>query len=124
MLEQLGNDDSVITFNYDLVAERALRKSCEKQRKNFGAWLYGLRRKLSDPRGPVLLKLHGSSNWEFLDSGKFKPRTESWGDFDEAPGYRFAGEGTNFSIFLPFWDKRIERWQRSRLEIRPVGGFP
>ena len=68
----------------------------------FGAWLYALRRKLSDPRGPILLKLHGSSNWEFLDNGNFKPRTQSWADFDETPGYRLAGEGTNFSIFLPF----------------------
>jgi len=36
--------------------------------------------------------------------------TQNWSQLDATPGYRGdKGEGTAFPIFLPFWDKRIER---------------
>ena len=36
--------------------------------------------------------------------------TKRWEDFDRAPGYKgHHGEGTEFPIFLPFWDKRVEK---------------
>ena len=75
---------------------------------------------LGTPKGarklPVLLKLHGSSNWQLQypsstqKPAKFLVRTRLWADFDKAPGYtRIATrETTAFPIFLPFWDKRIE----------------
>jgi hypothetical protein len=39
----------------------------------------------------------------------FNPH-QGWDDLEEAPGFkRFGTEKTEFPIFLPFWDKRIER---------------
>jgi len=119
LLRQLGNVDTVITFNYDLVAERALRETAEKRRISFSSGLYGWsgtwKRDL-----PLVLKLHGSSNWKIKEGGKISVRTRAWDDFDNSPGYRgHVGQGTEFPIFLPFWDKRIEKqpwlslWQQA-----------
>jgi hypothetical protein len=117
ILTPLEGSDSVITFNYDLVVERSIRGIAKSRSAGFGRWLYGFRT-LSTPRKlPLLLKLHGSSNWRLNasatgDSDKqFEIRTKEWKDFDEAPGYtRIAKtEIAGFPIFLPFWDKRIER---------------
>lgn len=99
--------DSILTFNYDLVPERALRRLHEKT-VEFDRWVYEL-----DPRPrsachfPSLLKLHGSSNWRVRPDGFF-PTQDTWLDFDKAPGYgRFKVEEA-FPILLPYWDKRIE----------------
>lgn len=111
LFDKLTAPDTIITFNYDLVAERAIRKRFESKGKKFGPWLYGFERTGDDPDGPHLLKLHGSSNWELgAQDEEFTVRTKSWRDFDDAPGYRGdSGKGTVFPIFLPFWDKRIEK---------------
>jgi hypothetical protein len=109
VLATLRDKDAVITFNYDLVGERALRKSCEQRHQAFGPWLYGLSAEEQDLVGPQLLKLHGSSNWR-INGKNFSVLTKSWNDFDQAPGYRGdSGSGTVYPIFLPFWDKRIEK---------------
>lgn len=100
--------DTIISFNYDLVVERAIRKQLEKENRNFGPWIYALEDNGSSPSGPRLLKLHGSANW-IINDENLAVRTQSWNDFDNAPGYRASGgSGTEFPIFLPFWDKRIE----------------
>jgi hypothetical protein len=123
----LRPEDSVISFNYDLVVERALRPVAMKQRKHFGDWLYGLSATPRASRLPVILKLHGSSNWR-LRNEHFQVLTKGWEDFDDAPGYRgHKGTGTEFPIFLPFWDKRIEKnpwlnlWKESMLRLEATG---
>jgi hypothetical protein len=68
LFSPLSQGDSILTFNYDLVAERALRNLLEVKGVEFGAWLYGLKLKLGKKYGPVLLKLHGSSNWKLNKS--------------------------------------------------------
>lgn len=125
LLEQLGPDDVILTFNYDLVGERALRALVQagKRHSPFGAWLYGLE---STPSGfdlPLILKLHGSSNWK-IESEELIVRTRKWQEFDKSPGYLgHKGTGTTFPIFLPFWDKRIEKgpwlqlWRRGLSEL-------
>ena len=117
ILAPLEGSDSVITFNYDLVVERAMRGIAESRSASFGPWLYGFKTSSTPRRLPVLLKLHGSSNWRLKASGtkdsekQFQIRTKEWKDFDKAPGYtRIAKtEIAAFPIFLPFWDKRIEQ---------------
>lgn len=121
-LALLKDDDLVISFNYDLVVERAMREIAESQSIKFGPWLYGLEASRGPRRLPLLLKLHGSSNWHLntadgkASGNHFHVRTKEWKDFDSAPGYtRISTRETKaFPIFLPFWDKRIERrpWVR------------
>jgi hypothetical protein len=109
-LSPLGRDDTVISFNYDLVIERAISKIASTRGANFGEWVYGLKNKPVDYDLPTILKLHGSSNWRLPVEKKIQVLTTDWGDFDDSPGYRgHKGTGTIFPIFLPFWDKRIER---------------
>ena len=110
--QNLSEHDAIVTFNYDPVIERALRRHLEARQKPFGKWLYALGRDPSDPAGPILLKLHGSSNWTLTNRPMphFSVRTHQWDDFSAAPGYGRGdlGEGTVFPIFLPFWDKKVE----------------
>jgi hypothetical protein len=108
LFQQLGNADTVITFNYDLVAERALRSIADERKVLFSSGLYGWSKAWRANLPPVL-KLHGSSNWRILEGGKISVRTKAWEDLDSKPGYRgHVGQGSEFPIFLPFWDKRIE----------------
>jgi hypothetical protein len=126
---QLRQNDSVISFNYDLVVERAMRPIAHKAGATFGKWVYGLAPEPSDYRLPTILKLHGSSNWR-LPSDHFEVLTKSWKDFDASPGYRgHKGTGTVFPIFLPFWDKRIEQgpwlqlWTDCLARLEKAGTF-
>ena len=108
LLSKMRSPDAVITFNYDLVAERALRKLPSKP--PFGDWIYGFRRKPEDTGEiPILYKLHGSVNWIYEDNNrKFAVRQRSWTDFDQEPGYRAHSGDPSFPIMLPYWDKRVE----------------
>lgn len=108
LLRKMRSSDAVVTFNYDLVAERALKKLALKP--SFGDWIYGFQ---SRPEGvediPVLYKLHGSVNWTYQDQmRKFAVRQRSWADFDEEPGYRAHSSDLLFPIMLPYWDKKVE----------------
>lgn len=115
----LSNRDSIVTFNYDLVPERALKEIDDVSTNPFGVWLYGFKAD-SQPAGwsaPQLLKLHGSFSWDYPKSKGdwFSLRIKKWDQLEEAPGFpRFKEKSTEFPIFLPFWDKKIERppWDR------------
>jgi hypothetical protein len=88
LLDRLHTTDTVLSFNYDLVPERALRPVAESRGVNFGPWLYGL--DPDAPKGdlPLLLKLHGSSNWRIEEPGQsIRVLTKTWRDLDSAPGY-------------------------------------
>lgn len=119
MFRKLESTDAVLTFNYDLVPERALRELHSHTR--FGEWLYGFGEKTENV--PYLYKLHGSVNWEpDFRRGHVWATQTSWRDFDSQPGYR--AHGPAFPILLPFWDKKIEKepwrtiWQLAGLHLR------
>jgi hypothetical protein len=119
LLAHLYGSDTVISFNYDLVTERALRPIADKRKVAFASGLYGWSKSWK-ANLPLVLKLHGSSNWRILEGGKISVRTHDWTDLDSKPGYRgHVGKGSEFPIFLPFWDKRIENqpwlslWKRA-----------
>jgi hypothetical protein len=123
LLGNLSGEDTIISFNYDMVAEHALRDTAQKRDCTFGPWVYGLG---SDPPArkiPPLLKLHGSSNWEMNEAG-ISVAEESWENALRNPGYRAckspAGDDpSQYPIVLPYWDKPIERdpwcglWRRA-----------
>jgi hypothetical protein len=113
LIKNLGTSDTILTFNYDLVTERAMKAIPEIATSPFGPWVYGLEpaNKPESWTAPTLLKLHGSFSWDYpMSAGKpFAVRLENWEDLEESPGFRrFGSVGTEFPIFLPFWDKRIE----------------
>ena len=108
LLQKMRATDGVVTFNYDLVAERALKKL--PFIPAFGDRPYGFgKRPESKGKVPTLYKLHGSVNWVYdEDEEHFTVRQESWGDFDDEPGYRAHSNKSLFAIMLPYWDKKIE----------------
>jgi hypothetical protein len=109
ILKALHGGDTVISFNYDLVAERAIRSIAEQRDVQFGPFLYGSGEEPPGFHLPTILKLHGSSNWRVKTAGEeelIEVRTRRWADLDDKPGYRgHIGDGTVFPIFLPFWEK-------------------
>lgn len=125
LLRNLGLDDAVISFNYDLVIERALSGDAAANGVNFSPAIYRLEpNDQPTPHLPKILKLHGSVNWE-LDGHRFRVRTSSWDELKDTPGYRgYSGEGTKFPIFLPFWDKEVTKgawlplWKQAHLQLK------
>jgi hypothetical protein len=124
LLQELGRNDAIISFNYDLVVERALRGHAAANEVPFVPTIYRLHQ--NDPlvsHFPQILKLHGSVNWR-MKNDQLQVRTTQWENFDHTPGYRGSGEGTRFPIFLPFWEKQVERgpwlplWQNAHLQLK------
>jgi hypothetical protein len=113
LIESLREPDTILSFNYDLVPERAMKPVAEARKISFERWIYGFIANKNSADLPLILKLHGSSNWKLTKSDKtdiIDVLTQSWDQLDETPGYRgHLGEGSSFPIFLPFWDKRVER---------------
>jgi hypothetical protein len=114
LFDALGGSDTIISFNYDLVAERALKDRAQRLGVSFSPRLYSFADNGARfSHFPTLLKLHGSSNWRLVGdrrSEEIHVNTREWGELDQHPGYRgYRGTGTRFPIFLPFWDKRIEK---------------
>ncbi len=134
LIEPLGYEDTILTFNYDLVIERAMRAIPRISDKDFGAWLYAVT-VAQRPNGwsaPWLLKLHGSFSWDYPTGERqpFPVRLGSWDELDEVPGFRrFKNTGTEYPIFLPFWDKRIERdpwvkiWRNAYSRLKKAGSL-
>jgi len=108
LLRKMSATDGVITFNYDLVAERATRKLSSIPA--FGNWVYGFDKRPNNAgKVPILYKLHGSVNRVYdEDEDSFTVRQKSWKDFDDEPGYRAHSNSLLFAIMLPYWDKKIE----------------
>jgi hypothetical protein len=113
LIESMREPDTIISFNYDLVPERAMKPVAEARNVSFERWLYGFTANRNSADLPLILKLHGSSNWKLTRSERtdvIEVLTQNWDQLDETPGYRgHLGEGSSFPIFLPFWDKRVER---------------
>ena len=123
LLRKLRSTDSVVTFNYDLVVERALKKVVSTH--SFGGWFYGFQPRPEDAGNiPTVYKLHGSVNWIYHDHEQtFRSRQQSWADFDIEPGYYATSGDSLFPIMLPFWDKKIEEkpwsqiWERAAAHL-------
>ena len=115
LLQKMRAGDGVVTFNYDLVAERAIKKL--PSIPAFGEWVYGFGdRPAHQGRVPTLYKLHGSVNWVYDEDGEhFGVRQKSWADFDEEPGYRAHSMKSLFAIMLPYWDKKVEEHPWSQI---------
>jgi len=116
LLQRMGSDDAIVTFNYDLVAERAIKKLQDVS--TFGPWIYCFELRPGDAiRVPTIYKLHGSVNWRPQERNhEFSVRQKSWKDFDQGPGYRAhstsnstSADENPFPILLPYWDKKVER---------------
>jgi hypothetical protein len=127
LFQRLTGQDAIVTFNYDLVAERALSQF--PGIPDFGPWLYGFEGYPGKTAVvPLLHKLHGSVNWRSTARGPF-PRVQqkSWDDFDKKPGY--ADFAPPFSILLPYWEKRIEQppwasiWRRAAQHLIKTTGL-
>jgi len=108
LFERLKQSDCIILFNYDLVPERVFKSI--RDDSPWGDWVYARKAPKPNYRFPPLFKLHGSMNWR-RDGEKLPINTKAWSDFEKAYGYaaHSHGSGTDFPIFLPFWDKRIEK---------------
>ena len=111
LLSKLYLNDVIVSFNYDLVVERAMKALPRFSSIPFGNWLYGFSNRPKKWLGPTVFKMHGSFNWTMPETtgGSFGVRTRGWPELESAPGFtRFKREGTSYPIFLPFWDKRVE----------------
>lgn len=111
ILTRLWLQDVVLSFNYDLVVERAMKATPRFSNVPFGGWLYGFSKRPKEWLGPAIYKMHGSFNWTMplVNGQSFGVRTRGWPALESAPGFaRFKQMGTSYPIFLPFWDKRIE----------------
>ncbi len=111
LVKSLVTGDIVISFNYDLVVERAMKAHPRFTSVPFGDWLYGFSKVPKKWLGPTVYKLHGSFNWSMpeTEGEGFTVRTSGWPDLEKAPGFtRFKEASTSYPIFLPFWDKQIE----------------
>ena len=124
LVMRLKGDDAIISFNYDLVIDRALRPFAEGSKVEFGGQIYCFEGSPEKPLPiPRIIKLHGSSNWRLTQDGF--STGNSWTDFDDRPWYlRQKLKGTEFPIFLPFWDKDIEDgpwlhlWKRAHFRLQ------
>lgn len=119
----LEKGDAIISFNYDLVAERALRNQAEPLGVKFD-WLYGFDGGPTDFDCPRLLRLHGSANWRLNEKNKrIRVRTKQWNELDIPIAPRFTADQCTL---LPFWDKRIEQepwlkiWKSAYLALREI----
>jgi len=124
LLRKMTGSDGVLTFNYDLVAERAIKRLSSLP--PFGDWVYGFsERPKKVGQVPTIYKLHGSVNWVYdEDTGRFAVRQKSWRAFEKEPGYRAHSCDSLFAIMLPYWDKKIEErpwsdiWKRAAAHLQ------
>jgi hypothetical protein len=105
LLKKLYTSDIVMSFNYDLVVERAIKALPRFSATPFGDWLYGFTKQPKQWSGPTVYKMHGSFNWKMPEGDRagFEVRTQNWPELENAPGFtRFKKLGTSYPIFLPF----------------------
>jgi hypothetical protein len=109
LLTKLGRGDTLLSFNYDLVAERAFWEWAKKTKHaEFWRWVYRFDTPPKDLSIPSFLKLHGSSNWKIDPSGEVKVMKA----LGRTPGYVASSAYTTPSacpILLPFWEKPVEQ---------------
>jgi hypothetical protein len=70
LFSDLGKNDSVFTFNYDLVAERSLLINDSIQYHNYVDFMKTHRNKKAILQKGIFLKLHGSIDWGMCENPK------------------------------------------------------
>jgi len=129
ILENLEEDDVLLTFNYDTIIEESMprRTSIWTPREGYGVDVTGVKQEWArkwfsnhdiDPNKKsevILLKLHGSINWRLYKNNNVALK--------KRPYVVRAGR-TEIAAFLgPGWHKRIDRqpysgiWRMARLEL-------
>ncbi|MCI0628918.1 MAG: hypothetical protein L0387_45945 [Acidobacteria bacterium] len=83
VLKRLHSQDVVISFNYDLVAERALRGTAEKRSISFGKWVYGLAARPANTDLPP----NSQASWEFELEGVKGPDSRP---YQEVERFRYC----------------------------------
>jgi hypothetical protein len=106
---QLTEEDTILTFNYDVVAERALQAVGKPFREILPG--NGSTDTPNEP-GPLLLKLHGSSSWAWVDETQMsvrrvndpleEMRSQTWEPAIVAPGP--AKHDSVHGGFAHLWD--------------------
>jgi hypothetical protein len=132
ILGKLKPDDTIITFNYDLVIEEAFSSArlwnpvdgygIQTSGKTKGwakRWLHD--RGYEDEESTIsFLKLHGSLNWETYANGtaiRLKPKPYLVSTRDGKTRFE------KLSILAPGWNKRIDKnpykkfWREARLQL-------
>lgn len=104
LVQRLWQHDAILSFNYDLVIERALEHLASdlEQKSCVQPWLYGRGNRPSNATIPTVFKLHGSSNWLIDENGVIEVRP-----LNKAPGYQ-ASSSVKPPIILPFWEKPVD----------------
>lgn len=103
------NEDSIISFNYDLVIEEALPRTIWNPKTGYGisisniqGWHYKLEQEQNSLK---LLKLHGSINWNKMQGGGMRLHSKRY--YMAPRGYKPRKE--KFDILPPGMHKTIDR---------------
>lgn len=132
ILRQLKKNDSILTFNYDLLIEESFESTgIWTPIGGYGAAVHGVtgewckkwlkKRDLTKSSGSIvrLLKLHGSVNWRQYKTGQVRLK-------DRPVVVRTRKNSAVFetvSILPPGWNKRIDKspykqlWREARLKL-------
>jgi hypothetical protein len=132
ILSKLEKNDSVLTFNYDLLIEESFESTgIWTPIGGYGEAVHGVRsewckkwlnkRALTNaPRSNVrLLKLHGSVNWRLYETGQVRMKDRPFVVRTRKNSAVFE----TVSILPPGWNKRIDRspykqlWREARLKL-------
>jgi len=121
--------DSIITFNYDLVCDHALRKLGFEADYHLPGGIVGDQRELTNSQPYDLLKLHGSTNWGICNACKEQVVVLSQKVTDSPSEFRELACKCGKKNFVPFlvppsWDKSEFRqiiapvWKKAADELK------
>jgi hypothetical protein len=131
ILSKLKKDDSILTFNYDLLIEESFKaadiwtpiggygKATNEQRSEWSRNWLKARNGTNNPRAKIrLLKLHGSVNWtRYQDMVRLKDRPFV------VRTRKGKAVAEKVSILPPGWNKQIDKnpykqlWKAARLRL-------
>ncbi len=126
ILRQLKAGDTILTFNYDLVIEESFPEHIWNPKDGYGYRTYNFTKgrskqwigtnKVKKAKSQVLLlKLHGSINWDYQLSGAIRIK--------ERPYTVRGNYVAKISIVAPGWNKPIDKnpyselWRKARLRL-------
>lgn len=109
--KQLRPDDTVVTFNYDTLAEKAMENS-RSQCLNFSIPIDSSFNSNDHCGEPMLLKMHGSADWSMVDGRCVRQKSYSNSIEKASPVIAMPGSGkaSFISDFVPwkYAQQRIE----------------
>jgi hypothetical protein len=103
----IGSQDSIITFNYDTLVERALTSVCK-------SWNHGFIGK--EREGISVFKLHGSIDWKVVHRSQDNPNCELL--FDKENANRQNGDSDHVEDDYRLWRyktrDKLHKWIKGR----------